>query len=178
MQFKKTFIAAGVSIFAMGSVAYAAPGMMKNAEPVTLSQMQEKSGAMFDRMDANGDGKIDAADREARQDQRFAKLDTNGDGSISREEFDAMHAKRGEGMRGEGRRGGHHGKRGGMHMGKMADTNGDGVITRAEFDAVAQARFARMDTNGDGTVTVEERKAARDQMREARKAARQQAPSN
>ena len=178
MKFKKTIIAAGVSVVALGSVAYAAPGMMKYAEPVTLSDAQAKSAAMFDRMDVNDDGQIDQADREARHDERFARLDTDGDGVISRAEFDAMHEKRG--MRGEVKRGGHHGKRGGgMHMmGKMADTNNDGIITRAEFDAGVKAHFAKMDTDGDGTVTAEERQTAHEQMREARKAMREQAQAD
>lgn len=182
---KKTFLAAGVAVLAMGTVAYAAPGMMKAEGPVTMAEAKAKSGEMFARMDVNGDGKIDSADRKARQDERFAKMDTDGNGSISRAEFDAMHGM--HGMRGQGgahemggahmmggdhAMGGRQGKRGGHGgmgmMGMMADTNKDGVITRAEFDAGVTSHFAQMDTNGDGTVTVEERKVAREKMRETR----------
>lgn len=174
---KKTILAAGAAVLAMGTVAYAAPGMMAEKGPVALAEAQTKSAAMFDRMDVNSDGKIDAADREARVKERFTRLDTDGNGSLSLEEFTAgreMRGKRGEGMRD------HHGKRGqGMHMmGKMADTNNDGTITRAEFDAGVQAHFAKMDANGDGTVTVEERQAAREQMREAWKERREARQAN
>ncbi len=185
---KKTMIAAGAAVLALGTVAYAAPGMMKAEGPVTLKDAEAKSAEMFAKMDANGDGKLDQADREARHAQRFATLDTDGNGSISQDEFNAMPEKRG--MRGDGMRGeggpdgegmrGHHGKRGGgmRMMAKMADTNNDGVITRAEFDAGVKAHFAKMDANGDGTVTAEERKAAHEQMRERFKQARDAATDN
>ncbi|AKM11259.1 EF-hand domain-containing protein [Croceicoccus naphthovorans] len=165
---KKTMIAAGVATLALGTVAYAAPGMMKDAGPMSLADAQTKSGEMFAKMDVNGDGQLDQADRDARKAQRFAKLDTDGDGSISEAEFAAHHEMRGKRGDGDGMRG-HHGKRGGHHgmrmMGKMADTNNDGVITRAEFDAGVASHFAKMDADGNGTVTVEERKAAREAMK-------------
>ncbi|WP_225899768.1 EF-hand domain-containing protein [Croceicoccus gelatinilyticus] len=178
---KKTIFAAGAAVLAMGTVAYAAPGMMSEKGPVTLAEAQTKSAAMFDKMDVNSDGQINAADREARMEQRFAKLDTDGNGSLSLAEYTAAHEMRGKRGDGEGKgMRGHHGKRGhGMRMmGKMADTNNDGTITRAEFDAGVQAHFAKMDANGDGTVTVEERQAAREQMREARQERREARQAN
>lgn len=167
---KKTILAAGVAVVAMGTVAYAAPGMMKADAPKTLAEATTKADAMFDRMDANNDGKIDAADRAARQARMFDRIDTDKNGSISKAEFAAMHEMRGE-RRGAASTGGAHDghRKGGGMMGKMADTNGDGTITRAEFDAGVKARFAKLDTNGDGTVSAAERTAARDQMRAERK---------
>lgn len=178
---KKTTLAAAAAVLATATVAYAAPGMMKAPQgPVTLEQAKAKSAAMFDRMDANHDGQIDQADRQARRDERFAKIDTNGDGSISKSEFEAMPAMR-DGKRGE-RRHDMHGKRGGRDgmpmMGRMADTNHDGVITRAEFDAGVAAHFAKVDTDGDGTITDAERKAAHDKMRERFQQMREARDSN
>ena len=164
---KKTMLAAGAAVLAMGTVAYAAPGMMAERGPMTLAEAKAKSATMFDKMDANGDGQINAADREARMEQRFAKMDTDGNGSLSLAEFNAAHEMRGE-RKGRHGHNGHEGKRGhGMRMmGKMADTNNDGTITRAEFDAGVEAHFAKMDADGNGTVTAEERHNAREQMRE------------
>jgi len=55
--------------------------------------------ARFERMDANKDGFIDQADREAwakqRREARFKAVDTDGDGKLSQAELDAAKARRG-----------------------------------------------------------------------------------
>lgn len=176
MNTKKTIMAASAAVLAMGTMAYAAPGMMRAEGPITLEEAQAKSAEMFERMDVNDDGQLDKADREAHRAKRFSMLDTDGNGSISKEEFAAMHEMRGKhGDREHGKRG----HRGGMHMmAKMADTDNDGVITRAEFDAGVAAHFAKVDTDGDGTITDAERKAAHDKMRERFKQAREARAAN
>lgn len=181
---KRTILAAGAAILAIGGTAYAAqpsaqsPGRDAN---MTAAEAKAKSDAMFTRMDVNGDGKIDAADREERTAERFAQLDTNSDGSLSLEEFSARPsrddrmARRGGGDRAPGAggsRGDHDRHGGGKAMMKMADANNDGAVTKAEFDAAHARHFAMMDTNSDGTVTAEERKAARDAMRDRKGATR------
>ena len=55
-------------------------------------------------------------------------------------------------------------------MAGMADANKDGAVTQAEFTAAALQRFDRADTNRDGTVTAEERRAARQAMRDEMRA--------
>src|SRR3546814_13328405 len=97
---------------------------------------------MFARLDANKDGKLDAADRAAkraeRQAKRFARLDADGDGSISKAEWDqhgadraAKRAERGEkcaaaGEAGQGKR---HAMRGqerkSVVSGKSVSVSGD-----------------------------------------------------
>ncbi|QVM84969.1 EF-hand domain-containing protein [Novosphingobium decolorationis] len=201
-RFKTIALGLTAASLALGGAAYAqddAPRgprhAMMDADKdgiVTRAEAQAAAEAMFTRMDVNKDGKIDAADREARQTARrtamFEKLDTNGDGSISKDEF--MSAERGHrgdrgdrGPRadGEGRHGkhhmrrGHHGPRhgGGMMMMRMADTNKDGAITREEAVAAALTHFDMVDADKDGQITPEERKAAHEKMRaqfKARKA--------
>lgn len=156
-----------------------AAGHQRMAEPVTRAQAEARAGQMFDRMDANKDGRVDAADRAARQAAMFDRIDTSKDGQISREEFTAHHAAMGqrrEGRHGDGQRAGqrmghHRGKHGGHH-GMMGP---DGAATRAEFTAAALARFDRMDADKNGTVTVDERRAARESMRQQRSAERNKA---
>ena len=83
--------------------------------------------AMFDQIDTNKDGKLDAAERQAHR-------ATNREGG-----------KRGGGMQ----RGGMHG---GMGMQRM-DNDGDGRISKAEAQAAAaqfSQRFDAMDVNKDG----------------------------
>ena len=178
----------GLSVAALalaGTGAYAAHHEGKGHDPlagktVTSAEMQQHAAQMFDRMDANKDGKLDQADRAAHRAQMFDKLDTDKNGTVSREEFAAAR-KHGQG----GAEGAHHGMRqhggkrgGGGHMGmmaRMADTNKDGAITRDEFTAAAAAHFQQVDTDKNGQVTPEERKAAHAKMREQMRAMRGQA---
>lgn len=190
---RKLTLALSVASLAIAGTAYAqttpAPADAGHREhhpaaPLTRADAQARADKLFDRLDVNHDGKIDAADRQLRQDQRrdarFARLDTDGNGAISKAEFAAAgekmrerfaeHAKAQDGQGGDkfgGQRvawGGHHGHGLGMHGhglamgGKKADTNHDGAITKAEFDTAALAMFDRADANHDGTVTPEERK--------------------
>lgn len=165
-----------------GAVAYAqAPERGMRGQDMTRPQAETMAAKAFERADANGDGKIDAADRQARQDARFARLDTDNDGMLSKEEFLASHERRAERIarRGEHAEGKHAGKRGhrmgrrgmhgmgpGMGMARNADADGDGAISQAEFAAAALARFDAADADNDGTVTREERREAHKAMRE------------
>ncbi len=170
MRKSKTIMIGALSALVLGAggAALAAPGLAHGGD-VTRAQAQEKATAMFSRLDANADGMINDADREARVAKRFDALDKDSNGSISREEFLAgRDHKRGEKLAGgedgkPGWKGRHGGKRfGGMRGGmtEKADTNGDGSISAAEFSAAHLARFEQSDTNKDGVVTKEERKAA------------------
>lgn len=138
----------------------------------------------------------DAA-RDKAMDARFAQMDADKNGSISRAEFDAGHAER-RGMimrRNEmamapvppappqagvmppmppkpPRMGRHMrmmaGPGGGLMM--FADGDRDGRITLKEATDAALARFDKADADHNGTLTVEERRAAREAMREIRRA--------
>ena len=168
---KKTLI--GLSALALGlaGAAYAADEM-PGGDPlgdktVTKAEFMAKGAAMFDKMDANHDGKLDAADRAAHEGEMFDKADTNHDGALSRDEVMAAHQ---QGPDGEGKhRGGHEGGMrgehgGGMMMLQMADTNHDGAVSRDEFLAAHAKHFDMMDANHDGQISPEERKAAREKM--------------
>lgn len=178
---------------AAGGAAYAVENQM---DTVTRAEAQTKAGERFARMDANKDGKLDAADRTARQAAMFDMIDTNKDGQISRAEFDAHRAARMDGDRPDrpdmdghdkdrkGDRMGHGRRRGdrmgmdGMRMGAMADANKDGAVTQAEFVAAALSRFDRADTDKNGSLTTTERRAARTAMRQAVPATVASQPAN
>lgn len=142
---------------------------------ITRQQATQMADRAFARMDANQDGKIDEADREAHQRARFDRLDADGNGSVTFAELQTMHAERreartearGEARTEEGRRGGRGmaGRRGAGAMVRKADADKDGTVTQAEFRAAALARFAAADADNDGTVTPEERRARRDEHR-------------
>ena len=180
---KKSLI--GLSLLALGLAggAYAAE-TMPSGDPLgdktmTKADFQANGAAMFDRMDANHDGKVDQADRSAHESQMFDQADTNRDGALSRDEFMAAH-QRGPmgkpGVDGANQSSAHHGGRhgGGAHDGKggmggkmmlrMADTNKDGAVSKDEFLAAHVKHFDMMDANHDGQLTQAERKAARQKM--------------
>ena len=179
-----------ISLLTLGAALLAVPVLAAPGDPrgdadgngtLTRAEAQAHATQMFARMDANQDGKLDAADRTAKRAEMQAKMverfDADKDGNISRAEWDqhsadraAKRAERGEkrAESGEGRQGkrhamrGHYGKRGGHHamMGK-ADTDGDKAISQAEFQTAALARFDAADANKDGQVTADERAAQR-----------------
>lgn len=149
-------------------------------QPMTKAEVEARVKQRFERLDTNRDGIVTreeveatrAARRAEAQDRRFAMVDADKNGSISRAEFDGAIATRSE-RRAE--RGGKRWKRGGRGgpeaMLARADTNSDGRLTLAEALARPMARFETADTNRDGTLTPEERKAAREKMREQRRSA-------
>lgn len=154
--------------------------------PITREQAASLADQIFAKLDVNGDGKLDKADRTARRDRLFAKLDTDNNGAISRAEFDAAagklrarladRGKRGLGQGFAGRKFGGHRIGRGSHrelamqtrpgagiamMARMADTNNDGAISKDEFKTAVLAMFDRADANGDGIVTPDERRQMR-----------------
>ena len=177
---KIAFLTLGAALIAVPAIA--AQGASADGKAtVTRAEAQAKATEMFAKLDANKDGKLDAADRAARraamQAKRFEGLDANKDGNISKAEWDKhaadRAAKRGEkraaagetrdgkphAMRGHGKRGGHH--MGGRGAYGMKSGAGDKVVTQADFVAAALKRFDTLDANKDGQVTAEERQAAR-----------------
>ena len=173
----------GLSLAALGlaGAAYAAapqaPSDPLGDKSVTKAEFLAKHGEMFDKMDANRDGKLDQADRAAHMGQMFDMADTDHNGSLSRTEFGAMHQRGSEGDAGPGegmgtgmskgmgkgmRHGGEPGM--GMKMMEMADANHDGAVSRGEFLAGAGQHFDMMDANHDGSLTKAERAGARAKM--------------
>ena len=140
---------------------------------------------LLEKFDANGDGELDDAEREAaaafvraRVDEHrtrlLAEYDADGDGELSREERRAA-AEAGDLPRGprEGR-----GGPGGPDREALVaefDADGDGELTGAEREAARAAVrerhaakraeiVARFDADGDGELSPEERRAARQEM--------------
>lgn len=183
---KTLAIGLSAAVLVLGGSAYAAPGQMKRSADadgngvVTRAETQAQAAARFARLDHNKDGKLDGADRQARQaerqERRFARLDTDGNGQISKAEFTAergprsraapadAQAGRDEARPGRRHAGRHHGRHG-MTGGRLADANGDKAVSQAEFTTAALARFDAMDGNRDGQVTQQERQTAREQMK-------------
>lgn len=152
-----------ITLFTLGAALIAVPalaapgGKMGDADGdgvLTRAEAQAAATQMFAKMDANGDGQLDATDRATKRAERGEKHAEAGEG----------HRGKRDGMRGHrGKRGGH-----GMMMMARADTDGDKAISQAEFQTAALARFDSVDANKDGQVTADERKAHRETMRAKR----------
>ena len=81
-------VSAIATLMAGSALTYAA---VAQDHVITRAEAQQRAGKLFDRLDANHDGKLDSADRAARLNSFFDKIDTNHDGVISRDEFLAAH---------------------------------------------------------------------------------------
>lgn len=123
-----------------------------NDGKVTLEEMRAAAIERFSRRDVDGDGVISREDREAhrinRRAEHFDKLDANADGVVSKEEYANFKPERGE----RGKRGGRHGKRG-KRMGRS------GPLTIQEVEARTEQHFSRLDSDAKGYITLEDIKA-------------------
>lgn len=156
---------------------------------ITRQQVIERTDQRFAELDADRDGRITPEEARARREQRrtqmadgmFDHLDLDHNGSISRDEMSqarerrqAMRGERGPGPGGPGMGGHrrmrmmHRGPGGpGMRGGRGEAMFGEqGFVTREQFRERALARFDRLDADHDGTVTADERRAARERLRE------------
>lgn len=145
MNTKKLAIAlitsVGLSTAALTSVAFAHGGHMR--------------GALFEKIDANKDGKVTLAEAKAAEKTRFAAIDTNKDGRLTTQELAAHRAAKHGDKTPNPERAKKHKGHGAKFFAKL-DTNGDGAIDASESAAKAEKMFARMDDNGDGVVTKDE----------------------
>ena len=97
-------------------------------------------GRSWERMDANGDGKVTAEEMSAKNARFIEMADADGDGAVTEEEAKAFREA----------------KRAQMRAKHNPDKNGDGVVDKTEYINAAQDRFDRLDKNGDGVLSEEE----------------------
>lgn len=138
---KTLLIAAALASTAIAGVAVAG----QDTAPTTAGQGGRVGGMMA--ADANGDGRVDRAEFQARTDARFQRMDLDHDNRISPDE----------------RR---HGplRRPAAQGAAMRPTAGR-TVDQAQFRRQSMRAFDRMDTNHDGVIDATELAAMRDLMR-------------
>ncbi|MEX2521043.1 MAG: calcium-binding protein [Paracoccaceae bacterium] len=151
---KTTFaISSALALFAVGAVA--GSGVKGDGHGDRAAHHAKMVDRMFDHMDANGDGAIDADERAAAQAARFAASDADGDGKVTEAEMKEA-AQRHAAERAE--------KMASRRFARL-DVNGDGGVDQSEMAEARGARHERMmkrvDADGDGLVTREEAMAAK-----------------
>ncbi len=106
----------------------------------------------FDRLDADGDGRLSREDTDRLRQAIFARLDRNGDGVVSTDEVIARQQLMQ--MQSELRQ-----ARLALTAARM-DADADGAITLQDFSARLDL-FAFADADGDGGISAEEAAALR-----------------
>jgi len=109
---------------------------------VTRAEVDDLQNEMFDWLDRNADGVLNAEDRSPMA-RRMAAIH-------AARRADADDAGDGEHRRHMGRRGGRH--NGWAHL----DQNDDDTVTRDEFTSHATTMFGELDADSDGVITPDE----------------------
>ncbi len=139
-------------LFAMASLlgaAFALQAVAHDGHPHGDGMHGDGMPPMFEKFDANRDGKLTKDEVRAGVDKAFADADSNKDGTISKEEMQAHHKTMHDKMRSTM-----------QERWKAADKDGDGALSRAEADSAGLKRlshdFDQLDKNRDGKLTPDE----------------------
>lgn len=135
------------------------------------AERQAQAQAKFTAADVDRDGRLDRVEAQALGDRvtrHFDRIDANGDGELEAGEMakarrQAHHARGKGGERAAYQRGKLHGM----------DDDGDGHLSRTELGSKAPRlleQFATIDGNGDGELSAEELRAHRGREKAARQA--------
>lgn len=138
MTLSGTFLTGAVGAFSLAvALAFASPTHAQTTKTAPPS--------LFQRIDANHDGKVTADEYKAYRDSTiWKKYDPRGTGSVSRRTFvQGSKARANEFSR--------------------LDLNHDGTLQKSEFDEETRRLFEQRDRNHDGVLTAGEFRPARTQ---------------
>ena len=97
---------------------------------------------LFERFDADGDGKITRAEADATIDGKLQAFDADASGSLSMDEFQGLWVEQTREMMVRGF--------------QRLDRDGDGQVSREEIDRPVTMAFSWMDRNEDGAIAMDE----------------------
>ncbi|MGL4465097.1 MAG: hypothetical protein ACRDD1_17725 [Planctomycetia bacterium] len=110
------------------------------------------------RFDTNGDGKLDEAEAPERMAEGFARVDADGDGFVDAVELKVVVQRMG-GRRAGGAPGAPEGVPSVDGIMQRMDKNGDGRIARGEAEKALAENFEKIDVDSDEILTREELKS-------------------
>lgn len=111
----------------------------------------------FQKMDANGDGKVSRVEHSGAAERMFAEMDADGDRILTASELESKQAAKG-----------HDQSRHEMSAAEklsVIDENGDGRVTSAEHASGSDNLFDKMDTNNDRVLSRQEVEAGHKMMK-------------
>jgi len=153
---RNTIVITGVAALALAAttaIAVAGPGRAGCAGgfgPAGGGMAGDRGAMMFQRFDADGDGRITRAEIDAALDDRRTRFDADGDGALSLEEFEPVWL---ELMRPRL-----------VDRFQALDADGDGVVTDAEVAERVDRMMRRADVDGDGAIGADDRRAAMERL--------------
>lgn len=98
----------------------------------------QRGAAMFEKLDADNDGKVTRAEAEAYRNRQIAAFDQDKDGALNQAEYTAMV----QAMMAERT----------QRRFERQDKDSDGKLTPAEMSERMDRMFEHMDENGDGAI--------------------------
>ncbi|WP_237449675.1 hypothetical protein [Novosphingobium silvae] len=108
--------------------------------------------AFIRESDADGDGRVTAAEFAAARAAKYRTFDLDGDGKVSEVDYVGEFTSR---MGKDAKVPDGQLKQAHVRFGVL-DTDKDGNLTLAEFNASGERMFAKLDTNGDGVVDAKD----------------------
>lgn len=139
---RKTLIAAGLTAVALTVAASAMAGPGRGPG----GGYADRGGAMFERFDADGDGRVTPAEVQSMLDDRRNRFDADGDGALTLDEFQGLWVATARPRM--------------VDRFQALDADGDGRVTEAEFEARASRMMRLLDRDGDGAIAPQDRAAA------------------
>ncbi len=150
VQFKNTVL---VTTVLLSTVAFSTPAISADAMLSTGGYARELHKMdMMQKLDADGNHMVSKAEADSFYGSLFDSLDTDKDGTVDAKEWVGTKGNEKISLA----TGGYSHELRSMKMMKMIDTDGDHKVTKDEFLKYNETIFTAMDTSGDGQLDPQE----------------------
>ena len=124
---------------------------------IALPAYAQSPQALFDRYDADGDGRVTTAKVQAWRAEFFDRADSDANGYVTETEIQTMR-EQAQARAEEAGRGSNRGRRGPRRQNPIEryDADQDGQLSRTEYVDAPFEALERFDANGDGALSLDE----------------------